>query len=75
MMQRDVVVPGLRPSLHGTLVVVATVAVAMAMEMAAAASATREAALPRRGGAMTVCDDDEVRVYAADNAGTDATAE
>jgi len=67
---------GLRPSLHGALVVVATVAMATAMAIAAAAvSATREVALPRRGGAMTVCDSDEVGVYAADNAGADATAE
>jgi len=40
---------GQHPSLRGTLVVVATVAVAMAMA-AVAASATREVALPRRGG-------------------------
>jgi len=65
---------GLRPSLHGALVVVVTVAMAMAIA-AAAASATREVALPRRGGAMTVCDSNEVGVYAADNAGADATAE
>jgi len=62
------------------LVVVATVAVAMAMAMAMAiaatvASATREVTLLRRDGAMTVCDDGEVRVYAANNAGIDATAE
>ena len=67
---------GLRPSLHGALVVVATVAMAMAMGIAAAAvSATREVALQKRGGAMTVCDGDEARVYAADNASTDTTAE
>jgi len=40
---------GQHPSLHGTLVVVATVVVAMAMA-AAAASVTQEVALPRRGG-------------------------
>ena len=68
---------GLGPSLRGASVV-ATVAVAMVMAMAimaAAAAATREVALPGRGGAMTVCDSDEVGVYAADNAGADATAE
>jgi len=49
---------------------------ATAMAIAAAAvSATREVALQRRGGAMTVCGGDEARVYAADNASTDATAE
>ena len=58
------------------LVVVATVVMAMAMAIAApAVSAMREVTLQRRGGAMTVCGGDEARVYAADNASTDATAE
>jgi len=65
---------GLCLSLRGALVVVATVAMAMAIA-AAVASATREVALLRWGGAMTVCDDDKVRVCAAGNASTNATAE
>jgi len=65
---------GLCPSLHGALVVVVTVVMAMAIA-AAAASATQEVALLRQGSAMTVCDSDNVGVYAADNAGANAIAE
>ena len=45
------------------------------VQMETAASATQEAAFPKRGGVMTMCDGDDVRVYAADNAGANATAE
>ena len=68
---------GLRPSLRGTLMVVATEAMAMAMAMAitvAAATATREVALPRWGDEMALCDG-KARAYAADNAGAGATAD
>ena len=65
---------GLRPSLHGALVVVATETVAMAM-VGAAATAMREVALPRRDDAMPLCDAEKARVYASDNAGAGATAE
>jgi len=55
---------------------VATVAMVMTMAiMAAAATATREVALPRRGDETTMCESDEAREYAADNAGASATAE
>jgi len=54
---------GLYPSLRGALAVVVTVVIAIAIA-ATVASAT-----------MMVCDRDEVGVYAADNGGTDATAE
>jgi len=71
---------GLRPSLRGALVLVATVATTtmamMAMEIkAAAAAATREVALPRQGNAMAMCDGNGTRAYAADNVGVGATAE
>jgi len=65
---------GLHPSLRGTLVVVATVAMVIAIA-AMVVSVTQEVALLRWGGVMTVCDDDKVRVYAANNASTDTTAE
>jgi hypothetical protein len=60
---RDSYAPGtlglsrnLRPSLHGALVVVATVAMAIT---AAVEKATREVTLPRWGDAMVVCDGDK----------------
>ena len=55
---------GLRPSLRGALMVVATEGMAMAI-------ATREVALPRRGDKMALCDG-KARAYAADNAGAGA---
>ena len=55
---------GLRPSLRGALIVVATEGVAMAM-------ATQEVALPRWGDKMALCDG-KARAYAANNAGAGA---
>jgi len=61
-------------TLRGALVMVATVAMTMTMVIAAAvATATREAALPRRGDETMMCESNEAREYAADNAGTSAT--
>jgi len=57
---------GLRPSLHGALVVVATETVA---------TVTREVTLPRRGNAMLLCDAQKTRVYASNNAGASTTTE
>jgi len=61
--------------LHGTLVVVATVAMAIMVIMAAAATATQEVALPRWGDVMPLCDAEKAKVSMANNAGTGTTAE
>jgi len=68
---------GLRPSLRGALVLVATVATTMMVMMAIEikAAAMQEVALPRRGNAMAMCDGDGTRAYMADNVGVGATAE
>jgi len=62
--QIAVVRPGLCPSLHGALVLVATVAAAMAAMATTAAVVTQEVASLRRGDAMVVCDGDNARMYA-----------
>ena len=73
--QVAVVRPGLRPSLCGALVLVATVAAMMTAMATTAAVVMQEVASLRRGDAMAVCDGDKARMYAVDNAGTGTTAE
>jgi len=73
--QFAVVRRGLRPSLRGALVLVAMVAATMMAMATTAAVVTREVALLRRGDAMAVCDGNNARMYAADDAGTGTTAE
>ena len=62
-------------TLHGALMVVATVAMVTTMAiMAAVATGTREATLLTWGNEMMIFDGNEARAYAADNAGAGATA-
>ena len=73
--QFAVVHRGLRPSLRGALVLVATVAATMMAMATTAAVVTREVALLRRGDAMAVCDGDKARMDAADDASAGTIAE